>query len=186
MSEGMLGKLRLADVRGPVGDLFEKLASEDGERWFKVFKRFLRQENPWGLLPTHIIDCNARPYIPDGWKVVEHQKGGKFEWNPKKIRLYLSDRQRGNSYITGNELRKELKSKKVLNACVLDWLLAHPEFIPEEWKGMFVYFWGTIYRHSDGYLLVRYLYWDGDKWDWCNCRLDNGWGSRDSAAVLKK
>jgi hypothetical protein len=66
----------------------------------------------------------------------------------------------------GNKLRKELASKLVLNANVLDYLLAHTELIPEEWKGKYVFFWGTIYLYSGGRLYVRCLYWRGDRWNW--------------------
>ncbi|HEY4477351.1 MAG TPA: hypothetical protein VJB56_01875 [Candidatus Paceibacterota bacterium] len=54
----------------------------------------------------------------------------------------------------------------MLNANVLDYLLAHPDFIPEWWKGKAVFFWGTIYRNSYGNLCVRYLCFYGDRWDW--------------------
>jgi hypothetical protein len=141
------------------------------------FKAFLNQI-------IQIIDCDAKPYIPDGWKVVEHQKGGKMEWDPTKIQLYLSDSQKDGKYIEGNKLRKELKNKPVLNACVLDWLLAHPEFIPEEWKEEYVFFWGTIYRRSDGALRVRYLCWDDGGWRWRYGPLVSDWDSGSPAAVL--
>jgi len=43
----MLGSLPLSEVRGPKGDLDEKLAGSEGEMWLTAFKRFLRKENPW-------------------------------------------------------------------------------------------------------------------------------------------
>jgi hypothetical protein len=55
---------------------------------------------------------------------------------------------------------------KGLSANVLDYLLAHPESIPEDWKGKWVYFWGTIYRNADGSLYVRFLFWHGGRWVW--------------------
>jgi len=146
----------------------------------KDLKTFLNQV-------VQIIDCDAKPYIPDGWKVDKHQKCGKLEWDPSRIELYLSDNQRDGKYIEGNKLRQELqklKGKKVLNACLLDWLLAHPEFIPEEWKGKYIYFWGTVYRSSGGSLSVRCLYWVGVRWSWHCYWLDRGWRSDDPAAVL--
>ncbi|MFA5009729.1 MAG: hypothetical protein WC553_00660 [Patescibacteria group bacterium] len=137
-----------------------------------------------------IIDCDTELFIPDYWEVVEHQKGGKLEWNPEKIQLYLSNAQNDNSDIEGHELCRELKGKRVLNDCVLDWLIAHPEFIPEEWKGKYIFFWGTIYRDSSGYLRVRFLYWDGGRWGrwgrwrWNYRRLDDKLHSNEPAAVL--
>ena len=84
-----------------------------------------------------IIDCDADPFCPDGLRVEEHiNADSNFEWNPSKVLLYLSEKQREKGTIGGNELRKELEGKKVLNANVLDWLLelGHQELIPEKWK----------------------------------------------------
>ena len=97
--------------------------------------------------------------------------------------LYLVDEQK-NGCIIGNELRKKLRDKPVLNANVLDHLLAHPETIPEEWKGEYIFFWGTISRSSGGSLCVRYLYWRGVRWDSDYYGLDYGW-SGDSPAALR-
>lgn len=111
----------------------------------------------------HIIDCDANPYIPLGWKVEEHRKGGQFEWDPSKVALYLSAAQKKGPGISGNKLRKELRSQPVLNANVLDYLLANPSLIPEDWKGEAVCFWGTIYRRVGGVLYVRCLGWSGER-----------------------
>jgi hypothetical protein len=113
-----------------------------------------------------LIDCDTNPFIPDGWSVEEHKRGGMFKFNPAKISLYLSKKQKKGS-IEGNDLRKELANQPVLNANVLDYLLAHPEFIPEEWKDKAIFFWGTIYRRSSGSLYVRCLRWSGSGWDSC-------------------
>ena len=138
------------------------------------------------ILPTkHVIDCDADPFLPDGWKVEEHIKGGQWEWNPDQIELYLAEGQKNGGYVNGHELRKQLKDKPILNANVLDYLLAHQELIPEEWKGKRVYFWGTVYRHSDGNLYVRCLYWNGRTWDWDVRWLDDDWGGDDPAAFRK-
>ena len=122
----------------------------------------------------HIIDCDVAPFVPDGWKVEEHQKGGQLSFNAPQIELHLPVAQK-NGTIEGNKLRKELAGKPVLNANVLDYLLAHPELIPEDWKGKYVFFWGTVYRDSDGNLCVRFLYWIVGRWSWGNGWLDDGW-----------
>jgi len=135
----------------------------------------------------HAIDCDAQPFVPDGWSVEEHQKGGAFKWdrNAQKDALYLSKGQAGSKYIEGNKLRKELsdKSTPVLNANALDYLIANPHLIPEEWKGKYVFFWGTVYRSRGGSLFVRCLYWGGGRWDWCYDWLDYGFDGYDPAAV---
>lgn len=138
---------------------------------------------PVATVPVvHTVDLDADPYVPNGWSVEEHKKGGRFVWDKEKVKFYLSQKQQGG-YIIGNDLRKELADKPVFNACLLDFLFAHPELIPEEWKGKAVFFWGTIYRDSDDRLCVRYLYWDDGRWDWNYYWLDSGWNSCSPAVV---
>ena len=138
----------------------------------------------------HLIDCDADPFIPKGWTVESHKKGGQLAFDPAKVKLHLSPNQQGRKYIEGNKLRKELANEPVLNANVLDFLLKNPSLIPEEWKKdasgstRYVFFWGTIYRDSGGYLYVRYLCWGGGSWDWDYDWLDNDWYGYYPAAVL--
>lgn len=158
--------------------VFNKLGGIEGT------KRFLRGDAEV-VIKNHIIDCDADPFIPDDWEVPKgcHIKGGQFHWNPDEVSLYLSDKQKDGNWIEGNKLRKELKNKPVLNANVLDYLLANPQLIPEEWKGKAVFFWGTIYRYSGDYLFVRYLIWNDGRWSWGNNWLDSRWHGNYPAAV---
>jgi len=134
-----------------------------------------------------LIDCDSAPFVPDGLSVEDHKKGGMFKFNPEKISLYLSKKQKKGS-IGGYDLRKELADKPVMNANVLDYLLARPELIPKEWKGKYIFFWGTIYRRSGGDLCVgdlcvRYLSWYGSEWCWFYFWLVNDFNSDDPAAL---
>jgi hypothetical protein len=145
------------------------------------------------VVKSHIIDLNADPFIPDGWKVEEHQKSGNgsgaLEWDATKVEFYLDKGQQDGKYIEGNKLRKALDGKPVLNANVLDYLLANPHLIPDDWKKdekgdtRYIFFWGTIYRYSDGHLCARYLYWDDGRWRWSAGWLDRDWNGRCPAAV---
>ena len=136
-----------------------------------------------------LINCNVNPYIPDGWKVEEHRKGGELEFDPAKVVLYLDADQKDGRTIVGNELRKRLADKPVMNACVLDFLLANTNLIPEAWKQdesgntRYIYFWGTVYRSSDGNLYVRCLYWNDGQWNWNYNWLDNEFDDQNPAAV---
>ena len=134
---------------------------------------------------THTIDCDANPYVIDGWKVEEHIKGGELTWNSDEVELWLCDKQ-NSGVIEGNELCKLLKGKSVLNACVLDYLFENLQLIPEEWKEKYVFFWGTIYRNSDGNLCVRYLYWHGSRWDWNYRWLDRNFDVSFPALLFRK
>jgi hypothetical protein len=131
----------------------------------------------------HSIDCDADPFLPQGWEIEEHVRGGHFQWNASKVELWLAGGQKNGKVLEGNKLRKELAKKVNFNANVLDYLLAHPHLIPEEWKGKAVFFWGTVYRSSGGYLYVRCLYWDGGRWDWSDRWLDDGWDDHGPAAL---
>ena len=141
----------------------------------------------------NIIDLEADPFIPEGWSVLPENRQlssrarGKWRFDPKKFKLYLAKAQK-RSLIGGKELQQELSKTKqaVFGAPLLDWLL-RPEnhkFIPEEWKGKLVFFWGTIYRDRDGHLCVRYLYWASVGWHWSGHWLEDGWDARDPALVL--
>jgi len=137
----------------------------------------------------HIIDCDTDPFVPEGWKVEEHKKGG-LEWDSAKVELFLSENQKDGKYVEGNKLRKELADHTILNANVLDYLLAHPQLIPEEWKKdssgnrRYTFFWGTIYRSSADDLCVRCLYFGGGEWRWCCIWLDDDWGGSFPAVLL--
>lgn len=138
------------------------------------------------IQPDHIIDLDVDPFIPDGWAVEEHVKGGKFKFDPSKIILYFNTNE---SIVRGPDFEKELKDKLIFNANLLDYLLAHPGLIPEEWKGERIHFWGTICVSPGGERCIRYLFYRGrDQWGWgCdpinrnffNCGSDNA----ESAAV---
>ena len=132
---------------------------------------------------SHVIDCDADPFVPDGWSVEEHQKGGSFQRDASKVELWLANGQKNGKVLKGNKLRKEMAKKVPFNACALDYLLANPHLIPEEWKGKYVFFWGTVYRRRAGLLYVRYLCWSGDGWDWSNRCLDDDWDEYYPAAL---
>jgi hypothetical protein len=161
-----------AEEQGYTPEMLNALAEHPN-----LFRQLLQVQNGHAsfMVMDHIIDCDASPFMPDGWKVEEHQKGGQFKFDASQVQLFLAEGQKKGKVMEGNKLRKELAGKPVLNACVLDYLLAHPHLIPEEWKGKYVFFWGTIYRNSDGNLYVRYLYWYGDRWYWDYHWLDDDW-----------
>lgn len=145
---------------------------------FEDFKRFLDKVAP------QIIDCDADPFIPKGWSVEKHYKNGQMKWDPARIQLYLSEEQK-QGRVQGCKLYKKLKElfrpKNILNANVLDFLLAHTELIPEEWKDKCIFFWGTTYKDDEGILCVRYLLWNAWSCRWIDI---DYWDSERPAAIL--
>lgn len=129
------------------------------------------------------IDTDVNPSLPfKGARIAKHARVGKITIelradgclyiNGKKVVLFRSERQLNGREVKGYELRTELDGLPVLSASILDFLKAHREFIPEEWKErdengniIFIYFWGTEYSVSDGGLYVRCLSWNVGAWD---------------------
>ena len=145
-----------------------------------------------------VIDSDLNPNVPSGLYLTgegtEHRKMGKITLekrddgklyaNGKEVVRYLSPNQQNGKVIQGHKLRKELKDKQVLNACIMDALRANPQLIPDEWKTGYTYFWGTIFRGADGLLCVGDLCWFGDRWFWGCGWLGSGWRSGSPAASL--
>jgi len=189
----------LSEFLGPFVQFFTNLCGENGEVWWREFKKFLRKEVYWQSNEgEHIVDCDAMPEILSDWQKEEHRKMGKVKLEKRDGKLYangqevvrhLSKNQKNGIMIGGHKLRQELvdmKGKIFLNACILDYLLKHPELIPEEWKKGVTYFWGTIFRRSDGSLFVADLRWFGGGWGWDDRWLDYAWGDDEPAACLAK
>jgi hypothetical protein len=176
MSEQLFASQNL--TAGQLNAIVKKLGGEEGAL------EFLRG-NSEVVKIKHVIDLDANPLIPyNGWEVNSHKKGGKFVWNPTKVHLFLSERQKEGESVEGNKLMIELEKHQVFNANLLDYLLEHPNLIPEEWKvnsegqTNYIFFWGTIYRDSDGDLCVRSLCFDGGHWQASYHWLDGGFGDQ--------
>ena len=159
---------------------------------------FVAQPQSAPLPMSIIVDCDANPKVPSGLYLTgegtEHRKMGKITLekredgklyaNGNEVVRHLSPKQQNGKSIQGHKLRKELKDMQVLNACIMDALLANPQLIPDEWKSGYTFFWGTIFRDADGRLYVGCLYWDGVGWNWRYSWLGLDWLSRSPAASL--
>jgi len=179
---GLAYKIKQALYRNGIPDVADLDWLATGDNIAKM--RRVRLGHAEIVTSEHVIDCDAQPFVPDGWSIEEHRKGGAFKWDPVKVSLHLGRGQQNGKWIEGNRLRKELANKPVLNANILDYLLANPHLIPEEWKAKLVFFWGTIYRDRRGGLCVRYLEWRGDRWLWDTFWLSFDWRDGNPAAVL--
>ena len=124
------------------------------------------------LSESMLIDCSVSPMITGRSIRPENQISSAFHgqmvWDSTKIELFLAEEQKVEPWIKGHDLKKKLEGKVVLPANVLDWLL-QPEnqhHIPVSWAGKATFFWGTIYRDSGRYAVVRFLNWYGRSWGW--------------------
>ena len=106
-----------------------------------------------------LINTDVTPRVPSGYKLLHHTTHGNINIDPSQIRLYLSQRQVDSSGVMGRELRDELKGLPLVNATVLDFLLANQSAIPERWyeEMLTVCFWGTILEHPVAGLSIRVM-----------------------------
>jgi hypothetical protein len=62
-------------------------------------------------VPDYLLDLDADPFVPDGWMVKEHRKGGQIKGDAYKVSLYPSTQQKDGKWIEGNKLRGEVAGK---------------------------------------------------------------------------
>jgi hypothetical protein len=125
----------------------------------------------------HLIDCNHKAaslpftdnYHVRSFSVKYFPRGGLWKWAPEELTLWQMPEQSRET--VGRDLWNVIEQKEipVLNANVLDYLIAHPHLIPKDWVHKCVYFWGTIYYESGlGGFYVRRLtgHVDGSGYHW--------------------
>lgn len=138
----------------------------------------------------HTIDCSAASMILEGQPIREEEQiasrfQGELIWSPEKVRLHLDDAQKSRS-IRGDTLRRKLAGLPVLPANVLYYLRSQQTIIPSAWRGKTIFFWGSVFRHSeDEAAYVECLAWDGSGWDKCYRMIVDTWAAGDLAAVLE-
>lgn len=151
------------------------------------------QEGNFGAIPTgprRLVDCDAQPYIPDGWRIERHTCRGLIEFDPARIELFQHEKQKKGGTITGDDLFDAVKDRIGLNACVLDHSLENTGNLPGSWKKddqgrtRYIIFPDTVFRDSDDFLYVRFLFWDDGRWDWDDFRLDDDFDDQYWVALL--
>jgi hypothetical protein len=98
MPEGMLGKLRLSEVRGPLNDLNEKLAGPRGSSWLRDLKKMLRNLYTIsigdGQTKEHVLDAGGYVWVGLGGeddRVRKFIMSSEFRWatDPKEVDIEL-------------------------------------------------------------------------------------------------
>lgn len=111
-----------------------------------------------------LVDLDADPVMPEGHSLATHRKDGKFKYDPKKVRLYLSPEQLKGKTVVGNDLYMSVRDRPVMNSNMLDFYLRNQHLIDRSWNGKVVVFWGTVYRDAFGRPCVACLYWAVGEW----------------------
>jgi len=119
-----------------------------------------------------IVNLDATPATPSHLQInpedqITSQAKGEIEWDGEKVVFHLESEQVAGGCVQGYDLKKRLMGLPVLPAATVDFLLAHPETIPESWKTKkVILFWGTFFRDVDGRGMVRGIYWWSNE-RWC-------------------
>lgn len=102
------------------------------------------------------IKLSKSPFVyNNGWTVEYNNPVSSFD--PSRISLHLEPEQK-NGFLEGAILAERMKYKG-LNSNALKFLLDNPSLIPNDWKGKFVSFFGTIFRSTGNNRYVLCLYW---------------------------
>ncbi len=132
-------------------------------------------------------------FIGEGWSIVEEDERSlkltEVDLTKVSFETMLKD---GEKTVVGEEkLKRLIASGDIrLDAKVFQTLWENQHLIPEAWKQptngntTYVFFDGTILRHSRGNRCVLCLYGGGGKWRWFCLWLDRKWGARNPSAVL--
>ena len=111
-----------------------------------------------------VIDCdNVKPDVP-ALKVFYHDKQGKAQWQKVKMAtsLFQTGEQKNEAYATLVSVSEQLETlgMRAYNASPINYLLSHKWLIPDEWKGLNVFFPKTIFE-SGGQQCVYGLCYPG-------------------------
>lgn len=112
---------------------------------------------------SHVFD-----YLKSlGWSTFFRSEHLPLELELSNVELYQPKKQKFHGYSLANQaLRKS--NTEMLDYYFLDYLKTYPEQIPEEWKGKYIYFFGTTLIDGDDQLRVPVLHWDESKSKWIN------------------
>ncbi|MFZ4632249.1 MAG: hypothetical protein ACOYL8_03565 [Patescibacteria group bacterium] len=130
------------------------------------------------------IPRDKQPDLHEFDAVVSNQTMGEITFNPEKINLFISERQRIGGLV-GRTLLSLLPKKIVLlNSAFLDWLLENQQLIPESWKKKFTFFAGTVFE-LNGNEVIRYLYHGVNGWASSYRWLDRGFHLDSPVAIIE-
>ncbi|MEQ1561616.1 MAG: hypothetical protein ABL899_02770 [Nitrospira sp.] len=138
---------------------------------------------------------NPKKFIGDGWSILNDETDARSialtELDLTKVQ-HVTMLKDGETYVKGEEKLKRLKASDYirLDADIFLTLWENQHLIPESWKEKvngntrYIFFDGTVLRHSGGRRCVLCLCWGGGQWGWRVYWLGGGWDGGDPSAVL--
>lgn len=126
--------------------------------------------NPSTAYYALLLDCNREPplqfeqcgelrkYTLKG-EGTQHRYHGRVRLEYRDDQLYIDGaevsrlqsrgQERHKGQWTGEDLRIQIQNERLVNGCVWEFLLSHPEFIPTDWKRGHTHFFGTVLRSTE-------------------------------------
>ena len=137
------------------------------------------------------IDSNVLPKIPRGFYLYFHEHLGVFSFERlRKICAHIAVCQHtpGANGASGPTICSELtriKTRRLINATILDWLLDRPWCIHEYWKNFnAILFWGTTLIDTSSVPYVMGMRWENSSWHKVTVRRDNLFDDSFVSAIL--
>ena len=134
------------------------------------------------------------PFIGPGSSILEQDNRSLLltEVDLTKIKLQTTLEADENSVQGEENLKRLIKVDTIrLDAKVFQTFWENPSLIPENFKQLtngettYVFFPGTVLRHSRGHRYVLYLYWNDGEWRWGYHWLAEEWHADSPSAVLE-
>lgn len=102
-------QLTLREVRGLLNDLSIKLSGKDWKKWYRGLKRFLREEDPWGLTLSDFpvwktIKLSPAPRCPEDYreaiKSSGYMLGGRVDHILRRASVFPMDHEEEVDLVT--------------------------------------------------------------------------------------
>lgn len=193
VSSRFLSQVRWDEV--DEGKLQREVISLSPAEFGRRFTAFLNNGAQLNLGPNMLRIDRSKPFDPatfigNGWTIhpdepEDERSLALTEIDLSKIHLVTMLKPSETSIVGEEKLKRLKRAKHIrLDAKILQALWENQDRIPEEWKGKYTYFDGTVLRSPGGGRYVLYLCFREGGWRWSGRWLVLGWGSGDPSAVL--
>ena len=182
------------------GDMLQEQIIKNPKEAGKQFTAFLKNggkvivDSPRVISIDRSIPFDPKTFIGNGWSIEEQDERAiaLTEIDLTSV-MFDSTLEKGEKSIKGEDKLNRLKEKTNrirLDAGIFKTLWENQILIPEKWKEKtngnttFIFFDGTVLRHSRGRRCVLYLYWLDGRWRWGYNWLEFDWSASYPSAVL--
>ena len=130
-----------------------------------------------------VADAISNDKTADGW-VLEEDVTEPAEVSAETIET--TDLGEGGDYLFGDEVSERVHTfDRLLGQVHCEYLVAHPDQIPEEYRKFSLVFAGTVWASPDGNHQIPCLTWAKEHWEMIFGILEGGLETRDKLVQVK-